>query len=589
MDVAAAETWVNELDKIFEVMGCSDKQKAKQINGGMTSRMMTAEEKADLTRQAFQDRFFTKYFPPNVKEAIESDFVRIAQHPNETITEYEERFARVSRFAPHIVQDERHRARKFRDGLRFEIRRQMSILDNPTYAQVVDGAQRLERLHGEQLRIWEDKRKMRDHNESNSGGGRKPSSDAKRRSIETWVNELDKIFGVMGCSDKQKAKQINGGMTSRMMTAEEKADLTRQAFQDRFFRKYFPPNVKEAIESDFVRIAQHPNETITEYEERFARVSRFFLHIVQDERHRARKFRDGLRFEIRRQMSILDNPTYAQVVDGAQRLERLHEEQLRIWEDKRKRRDHNESNSGETWVNELDKIFGVMGRSDKHKAKQVNGGMTSRMMTAEEKADLTRQAFQDRFFTKYFPPNVKEAIESDFVRIAQHPKEMITEYEERFARVSRFALHIVQDERHRARKFRDGLRFEIRRQMSILDNPTYAQVVDGAQRLERLHEEQLRIWEDKRKRRDHNESNSGETWVNELDKIFEVMGCSDKQKAKQINGGMTSRMMMAEEKADLTRQAFQDRFFTKYFPPNVKEAIESDFVRIAQHPNETIT
>ncbi|KAK2995928.1 hypothetical protein RJ640_029406 [Escallonia rubra] len=476
MDVAAAETWVNELDKIFEVMGCSDKQKAKQINGGMTSRMMTSEEKADLTRQAFQDRFFTKYFPPNVKEAMESDFTRIAQHPNETITEYEERFARVSRIAPHIVQDERHRARKFRDGLRFEIRRQMSILDNPTYAQVVDGAQRLERLHGEQLRIWEDKRKRRHHNESNSGGGRKPSSDANRRSIETWVNELDKIFEVMGCSDKQKAKQINGGMTSRMMTSEEKADLTRQAFQDRFFTKYFPPNVKEAMESDFTRIAQHPNETITEYEERFARVSRIAPHIVQDERHRARKFRDGLRFEIRRQMSILDNPTYAQVVDGAQRLERLHGEQLRIWEDKRKRRHHNESNSGggrkpssdanrrsiETWVNELDKIFEVMGCSDKQKAKQINGGMTSRMMMAEEKADLTWQAFQDRFFTKYFPPNMKEAIERDFMRISQHPNETITEYEERFARVSRFAPHIIQDERHRAHKFRDGLRFEIR-------------------------------------------------------------------------------------------------------------------------------
>ncbi|KAK2966252.1 hypothetical protein RJ640_008235 [Escallonia rubra] len=56
----------------------------------MTSRMMTVEEKGDLTWQAFQDRFITKYFPPNVKESMESDFMRIAQHPNETITEYEE-------------------------------------------------------------------------------------------------------------------------------------------------------------------------------------------------------------------------------------------------------------------------------------------------------------------------------------------------------------------------------------------------------------------------------------------------------------------------------------------------------------------
>ncbi|KAK2975541.1 hypothetical protein RJ640_007808 [Escallonia rubra] len=53
---------------------------------------------------------------PNVKEAMESDFMRIAQHPNETIMEYEERFAQLSRFASHVVQDESHRARKFREG-----------------------------------------------------------------------------------------------------------------------------------------------------------------------------------------------------------------------------------------------------------------------------------------------------------------------------------------------------------------------------------------------------------------------------------------------------------------------------------------
>ncbi|KAK2971383.1 hypothetical protein RJ640_000401 [Escallonia rubra] len=86
------------------------------------------------------DLFFTKYFPPNLKEAMESDFIGITKHPNESVTEYEDRFARVSRFTAHIVQDERHCAHKIRDGLRLEIRRQMSILDNPTYAQEIDGA-----------------------------------------------------------------------------------------------------------------------------------------------------------------------------------------------------------------------------------------------------------------------------------------------------------------------------------------------------------------------------------------------------------------------------------------------------------------
>ncbi|KAK2988868.1 hypothetical protein RJ640_024049 [Escallonia rubra] len=122
---------------------------------------------------------------------MESDFMRIAQHPNETITEYEERFARLSRFALHVVQDESHRAHKFREGLRFKIRRQMFILNNPTYAQLVDGAQRLERIHDEQLLIWEDKRKKRDRNEENSGSGMKPASDFKRRSLGAAADKIN--------------------------------------------------------------------------------------------------------------------------------------------------------------------------------------------------------------------------------------------------------------------------------------------------------------------------------------------------------------------------------------------------------------
>ncbi|KAK2995850.1 hypothetical protein RJ640_015810 [Escallonia rubra] len=107
---------------------------------------------------------------------MESNFMRIEQHPNETITENEERFARLSRFASHVVQDESHRARKFLEGLRFEIRQQISILDYPTYAQVVDGAQGVEHIHDEQLRIWEDQRKKKDCNEENFINGRKPGN-----------------------------------------------------------------------------------------------------------------------------------------------------------------------------------------------------------------------------------------------------------------------------------------------------------------------------------------------------------------------------------------------------------------------------
>ncbi|KAK2990275.1 hypothetical protein RJ640_014727 [Escallonia rubra] len=63
----------------------------------MTSRMMAEEEKVYIMLQGFQDLFFTKYFPPNMKEAVESDFMRITQHRSESVSGYEDQFSRLSR------------------------------------------------------------------------------------------------------------------------------------------------------------------------------------------------------------------------------------------------------------------------------------------------------------------------------------------------------------------------------------------------------------------------------------------------------------------------------------------------------------
>ncbi|GFS33303.1 hypothetical protein Acr_00g0027690 [Actinidia rufa] len=57
-----------------------------------------------------------------------------------TIAEYEAAFTNLAEYAPHLVATNEMRARRFEDGLRYEIKRVIRSLVLPTYADVLDRA-----------------------------------------------------------------------------------------------------------------------------------------------------------------------------------------------------------------------------------------------------------------------------------------------------------------------------------------------------------------------------------------------------------------------------------------------------------------
>ena len=64
--------------------------------------------------------FPKRYFPDSLRLQKEAEFIRIEQG-NQSVYEYERKFAELSCFAPHMVEIEVRKARYFERGLREEI------------------------------------------------------------------------------------------------------------------------------------------------------------------------------------------------------------------------------------------------------------------------------------------------------------------------------------------------------------------------------------------------------------------------------------------------------------------------------------
>ena len=60
------------------------------------------------------------------------EFLNLPQE-NMTIAEYNEKFIELSRYAPHIVLSESRKVRKFKVGLRWNIRNKIDILRLATH------------------------------------------------------------------------------------------------------------------------------------------------------------------------------------------------------------------------------------------------------------------------------------------------------------------------------------------------------------------------------------------------------------------------------------------------------------------------
>ncbi|MQL76638.1 hypothetical protein Taro_009033 [Colocasia esculenta] len=150
MDLDEAEHWLQETKRIFRVMQCAVGGKlllaAFQLEKDALAWWESVEatrENGQFTWNEFKEAFNSKYFSERVQERKAAEFATLKQR-SLTVAEYEALFSRLARYAVHLVNTERMKAKHFLNGLKPHYITQLAPFDIPTYAEMVKRAQLLE-------------------------------------------------------------------------------------------------------------------------------------------------------------------------------------------------------------------------------------------------------------------------------------------------------------------------------------------------------------------------------------------------------------------------------------------------------------
>ena len=161
---------------------------------------------------------------------------------------------------------------------------------------------------------------------------------------EAWILKMEKFFGVIDCSEEQKASyaafMLNKEadhwwrMTRRLL--EDQGPITWRQFREAFYKKYFPDSVRRQKVGEFIRLEQG-DMTVAQYEAKFTELSRFSPQLIATEEEKALKFQDGLKPYLKNKISIMKLGVYSEVVDRALIAEKDNEELHQYKEQQRKR------------------------------------------------------------------------------------------------------------------------------------------------------------------------------------------------------------------------------------------------------------
>lgn len=123
-----AEYWILQIEKIFNVLGCTEEQKVSLATfmfeaevehcWKIAKRMLRGNGDTPLLWDVFLEVFNNEYFLESVREEKAMEFLELVQG-NKTVAQYEVKFIQLSCFA---LVNGNLKARKFEQGLRLNIK-----------------------------------------------------------------------------------------------------------------------------------------------------------------------------------------------------------------------------------------------------------------------------------------------------------------------------------------------------------------------------------------------------------------------------------------------------------------------------------
>ncbi|KAF5458523.1 hypothetical protein F2P56_022546 [Juglans regia] len=155
-DPLRAGRWISDLEKTFEICGCTETQKVLYasylLQGDATAWWETKRELlvmelgsiAAVSWVRFKREFNDRFFPNTMRKQKAREFNNLVQGEM-TVEQYARRFIELGKFSTHLIATEEMRIERFQEGLRREIRRQVACLQIPTFQQLVEVATIAER------------------------------------------------------------------------------------------------------------------------------------------------------------------------------------------------------------------------------------------------------------------------------------------------------------------------------------------------------------------------------------------------------------------------------------------------------------
>ena len=148
-DPEAAWLWLDQVNKIYGVMGCTDEQRVLFSSFLMEDRAKDWWDAVErrypdgIASDQFQQEFTDRFFPQSHKDSKIEEFFKLEQK-NMSVSEYEKKFSELVRLVPYIQADEVLKCKRFLSGLQHRIRVHLSVVPQNRFGDLVEAALRVE-------------------------------------------------------------------------------------------------------------------------------------------------------------------------------------------------------------------------------------------------------------------------------------------------------------------------------------------------------------------------------------------------------------------------------------------------------------
>ncbi|KAL2233225.1 UNVERIFIED_CONTAM: Transposon Tf2-12 polyprotein [Sesamum indicum] len=165
LDPEVAERWWEKVEDVMNLINCTPEDRLKYVVSLFVGNALIwwrsvkrGYEPREITWAEFQKEFDDKYRPKMYRDKKRMEFLNLVQGDDQTVAEYELRFAALAKYAPEAIATQEDRCYRFEQGLRPEIRRGLAVRIT-NFKTLVESAVRMEEAVMEDKKKGEEKRK----------------------------------------------------------------------------------------------------------------------------------------------------------------------------------------------------------------------------------------------------------------------------------------------------------------------------------------------------------------------------------------------------------------------------------------------